>query len=186
MGKDAHAFSIRPRPEQSQSALTHAPYQVIPSAVGEGPKYSLGIRGERKPGDVVPGPNYMPPQFGKGGQGSTLYSRRDDPRQKARAATPGPGQYVIGSTMGEGKKFTVKARRFPPGEQGAAASPGPAQYLPQHLDGPGPRSIHGRIPEPKDKGKNPHYRLLESTFGKGTPKWTIGNRETLDLGPGVV
>lgn len=87
--------------------------------------------------------------------------------------------------MGEGKKFTVKARRFPPGAEGSPSGPGPGKYLPTFLDAPGPRSIHGLVPNPKDKEAKPPYVGLESTFGKGGPKWTIGNREKLDLGPGI-
>lgn len=185
LGKDAPAFSIRPRTEPSTSALTKAPYQVIPTTVGEGKKFSLGIRGKDPPIQVTPGPNYMPPAFGKGSQASSLYSRHGDVQTKARAATPGPGQYPIGTTMGGGKKFTVKARRFAPGEEGRADGPGPGKYLPQYQDGPGPRTIHGLVHDPTDKETKPKYVDIGSTFGKGTPKWTIGNREKLDIGPGI-
>jgi hypothetical protein len=78
----------------------------------------------------------------------------------------------------------VKARNFPPGEGGFPAGPGPGRYLPDFQDRPGMRSIHGRIPAPKDKEAAPGYVDIGSTFGNG-PKWTIGRKETLALGPGL-
>jgi hypothetical protein len=185
IGIEAPKFSIRPRPELSSSALTKAPYQMIPSCIGEGRKYSLGIRSKVGKTDVTPGPDYLPPTFGKGAQASSLYSRRGDVQARAKAASPGPGEYPIGTTVGQGKKFTVKARRFAPGEEGSPAGPGPGKYLPKWLDAPGPRSIHGLIHDPKDKETKPPYADIGSTFGKGAPKWTIGNREKLDIGPGI-
>jgi hypothetical protein len=186
LGKGAPAFSIRPRPELSTSALTKAPYQSVPSCIGEGRKYSLGIRSQIKGPELTPGPDYVPPQFGKTAQSSSLYSRRGDFQTKARAASPGPGQYPVATTIGQGRKFTVKARRFAPGEEGSTAGPGPGKYLPNYLDTPGPRSIHGLVHDPKDKETKPPYVDIGSTIGKGTPKWTIGNKERLDIGPGIV
>jgi hypothetical protein len=135
--------------------------------------------------EATPGPDYVPPGFGKGAQASSIYSRTGDPQAGKVADAPGPGQYVIGGTIGGGRKFTVKARRFPPGEEGCPAGPGPGRYIPKWLDGPGPRSIHGLVHDPKDNQTRPPYVDIGSTFGKGGPKWTIGNREKLDIGPGI-
>jgi hypothetical protein len=78
----------------------------------------------------------------------------------------------------------MKARQFPPGESGKPDGPGPGKYLPNYSDKPGMRSIHGKVSDPKDKEAKPQYVDIGSTFGNG-PKWTIGRKETLNLGPGL-
>jgi hypothetical protein len=46
------------------------------------------------------------------------------------------------------------------------------------------RSIHGKVRDPEDKETKAPYVDIGSTFGNG-PKYTIGRKETLALGPGL-
>jgi hypothetical protein len=186
VGKDARSFSIRARIEPSVKNLPTAPYQAIPSRVGDAPKWSFGGRTSLKPLAPTPGPAYLPPAFGKDAPASSFHGKIGPIKKKGDgdAAGPGPGQYPVGSDIGQGRKWTVKARNFPPGEAGFPAGPGPGRYLPNFMDRPGMRSIHGRIPDPKDKEQKAPYVDIGSTVGDG-PKWTIGRKETLALGPGL-
>lgn len=181
LGKDAPSFTIRSRIEQNKKPLA-VPYQAIPSTIGDGPKPSLHGRYDLKNKESTPGPNYVPPSFGKETKASSLYSRREP--KKSQDQVPGPGQYPIQSTVGAGKKYSMKARQFPPDERGVSASPGPA-YLPNFQDQPKGITIHNRIPDPKDKEPAPKYVALPSTIGNDGPKFTIGRREELELSPGL-
>jgi hypothetical protein len=185
VGRSVPAFSIRPRIETSTHARPDAALQVVPSAVGQGPKWSIGGRPKDKPPQRLPGPNYIPPPFGKGSRAAALYSRDHKPTKKrADQGGPGPGEYSVPGSIGQGYKFTLKVRQFPPGEGGKPIGPGPGAYLPNFMDAPGPRSIHPRVQEPKIHEIGAPYQNIGSTIGKDGPRWTIGNREMLELGPG--
>jgi hypothetical protein len=164
--------------------MPNAPYQAIPTSIGQAPKWSFGGRSKVKQPDVTPGPDYMPPTFGKGARTASLYSRRDENQRKQPITAPGPGEYPIAGTIGKGKKFTMKARQFPPPETGKPEGPGPAAYLPNFLDAPVPRTIHPLVPALGDTKTRAPYLDIGSTFGTG-PKITIGIKERLELGPGL-
>lgn len=186
LGSDAPRFSIRRRIDR-ETKVTGAPYECIKSTIGnDGPKYSFGNRRDiqgKDPGP--PGPNYVPPPFGKGSRQSSLYSRRDETKRTTPMQTPGPGEYAIKSEIGGGKKFTLKHRQFPPDENGKAVSPGPAAYTPKFNDAPPPRTIHPRLQDPADKEVKPGYSAPQYTFGSDAPKFTIGRKENMDLAPGI-
>jgi hypothetical protein len=184
VGTEVPSFSIRRRIEPSVKNLPNAPYQVIPSTVGQAQKWSFGGRTKEKPLEPTPGPAYVPPAFGKEAPASSFHGKIGLIKKKDAPSNPGPGQYPIPSEIGQGKKFTMKARQFPPGEAGKADGPGPGKYLPNFLDRPGMRSIHGNVSDPKDKEQRAPYVDIGSTFGNG-PKYTIGRKETLALGPGL-
>jgi hypothetical protein len=184
IGKDVPSYSIRQKCEPPTQHLTKAPYQAIPSTIGETQKWSFQGRPLERVREPTPGPNYMPPAFGKEGPGSSFHGKIGPNKKKGAQVDPGPGEYPITGEIGRGKKWTMKARQFPPGENGKPDGPGPGKYLPNEQNRPGHRSIHGKIPEPKDKEKRPQYVNIGSTMGDG-PKWTIGRKETLALGPGL-
>lgn len=185
LGKDAPKYSIRGRINRT-SKVSGAPYENVPSTIGrDGPKYSFGNRRDVKSKDPgPPGPNYMPPRFGKDSRQSSLYSRRDETKRTTPMQTPGPGEYPIKSSLGDGKKYTLKARQFPP-DEGKSDSPGPAAYAVNFNDAPPARTIHNRLADPKDKEPKPGYAPPIYTFGNNSPKFTIGRREDLELAPGL-
>lgn len=186
LGSDAPRYSIRRKVDQ-ESKVTGAPYTMIKSTIGnDGPKYSFGNRREIKEKDNgPPGPNYVPPPFGKESRKSSLYSRRDETKRTTPMQTPGPGQYAIKSEIGNGKKFTLKVRQFPPDENGKTVSPGPAAYSPSLNDKPKSISIHPKVPDPADKEVRAGYAAPQYTFGSDAPKFTIGRKENMDLAPGI-
>lgn len=185
LGRDAPKFTIRSRHDVDPK-IKGAPYQAIPSAVGQGPKWSFGARTGKEKIDPAPGPSYMPPAFGKEARASSMFSRRDVQKREAGAVSPGPGKYLIPGAVGEtGKKYTLKARQFPPNE-GGASGPGPGKYNPNFMDAPTAVTIHSRLVDPKDKEPAPKYVNLPPKFGTEGPMFTIGRREELDLAAGLV
>jgi hypothetical protein len=127
----------------------------------------------------------MPPQFGKGSRAASLYSREHKVEKKQdNSRGPGPGEYPIPGSIGQGHKFTLKGRQFPPGEGGKPSGPGPGTYLPNFMDATVPRSIHPRVPDPEHKESAAPYGNIGSMIGKDGPRWTIGNKEKLELGAG--
>jgi hypothetical protein len=184
IGKNVPSFSIRQKCEPSTAHIPKAPYQVIPTTIGDGLKWSFHGRPNDKAKEPTPGPNYVPPAFGKEAPASSFHGKIGPNKKKGSPADPGPGEYPISGEIGKGKKWTMKARQFPPGEAGKPDGPGPGKYLPNDQYRPGHRSIHPLVPDPKDKETKPQYVDIGSTVGEG-PKWTIGRKETLALGPGL-
>lgn len=179
------SYSLRSRidiPDRS----ARAPYQKIPDEMGNnGPKYSLTSRRDVKAREVPPGPNYMPPPFGSDARKYSLASSRRDRRRDPSKEPPGPGQYDInGGRTNDGRKYSMKGRNFFP-EEGKSSSPGPA-YLPDYnnvLPSARKITIRDRVPDPKAK-VGPGYYDIGTTIGQG-PKITIGNKEKLNVRPGL-
>ncbi|EAY05506.1 hypothetical protein TVAG_080980 [Trichomonas vaginalis G3] len=130
-GSDAPKFTIKGRPKDRQDETPGPQYQALKSTVGEGPKFSFHGRPKDSKLDQSPGPDYVPPAFGKGSQASSFHMRKD-PKTDAKNTNPGPGEYVIPSTIGAGgHKYTMKARVFPR-DGPESAAPGPSAYTPNY------------------------------------------------------
>ncbi len=61
--------------------------------------------------------------IGKDSQGKTMGMRLNE---KQREEVPGPGQYEMRATVGEGPKWAVGTE--PRGKDALSSSPGPGQY----------------------------------------------------------
>jgi hypothetical protein len=101
----------------------------LPSTVGTGRKYSLSSR-HAEPKNDVPGPTYVPPDFGSRAKTSAFHQRIGhwgirDP------VGPGPGKYQTRTAGMDGVKYTLKARQFP-ANTGGPAGPGGGQYIPDY------------------------------------------------------
>jgi hypothetical protein len=118
------AFSIKGRHESAEKPNT-APYQMLPSTVGEGPKYSLHSRPADRDAVQSPGPNYIHSPHGTDAAKYSMTSQHD---AKPLGETPGPGQYTVGSSIVDAPKFTLHGRT--PKAIGGTASPGPTAYSP--------------------------------------------------------
>jgi hypothetical protein len=75
VGKEVPSFSIRPRIEPSVKSLPNAPYQAVPSTVGDAPKWSFGGRSKERGRESTPGPSYVPPAFGRDARGSSFHGK---------------------------------------------------------------------------------------------------------------
>lgn len=144
---DGLKYSIRARFPVPQSTLD--PYLVnLPTTVGEGPKISVSGKCDPPHPWVPPGPNYVPPPFGKDAHKVVFKKSRKRPRINR---TPGPSDYHI----------TPKAAR-------AVGTESPRI----NIRTGGPRQLWGTIESPGPACYKPrHMQARESS-----PKWTIGHR----------
>lgn len=179
--RDTPAYSLRSR-INTPTDVIRAPYQQIPSKIGEGYKYSLGCKPNELKGFVTPGPNYQPPKFGSDSIKCSLSSRHERKRDISKEP-PGPGQYQI-EPPNDGRKWTMKARNFRDTEK--HDGPGSGAYMPNYervLPSVRRNQILERI-TPKKEAPGPGYYDLGSTFSG--PKITIGRKESLAVRPGRV
>lgn len=134
IGSSSRAYSMTPRRNPDTKVKTDVPgpgAHQIKSHIGEGPKYSASSRVVEFKQNSGPGPSDYEqgdrltlgktPRWGFG-----TSQRLDAPMEKAHAATPGPGTYLLGSAVGDGPRFSMKAR--PMGSRGKDVSPGPGAY----------------------------------------------------------
>lgn len=174
------SYSMRSRIDGSQDVIK-APYQMVPSTIGEGLKYSLSSRPKDLKKPTTPGPNYNPPKFGSDATKCSLSSRYERKRDISKEP-PGPGQYKV-EMPNEGRKWTMKARNFKDGTKNIG--PGSGAYMPNYdkvLPSARKSTILERFHQ-KKQVQGPGYYDLGSTFSP--PKITIGHRETLAVRPGV-
>ncbi|OHT16410.1 hypothetical protein TRFO_02653 [Tritrichomonas foetus] len=144
---DGLKYSIRSRfPIPS---YTNDPYLVnLPTTVGNVPKINMHGRCDPPNPFVPPGPNYVPPAFGK--DAHSIRFKKDRKREKKKPG-PGPADYTISRTAGkmvgtESPRTNIRTGG-PRQLWGTIESPGPAVYKPRH----------------------------DSTRAS-SPRWTIGNR----------
>ena len=161
------ARRIEDKPDKNMSPELH----MLKSTVGDGPKYSFQGRPKTPKKDNSPGPNYMPPAFGSDSQKSTFHGYVKE--KPIGSDAPGPGQYAVPSTIGQGKKFSMKGRIYPP-DGPESSSPGPSMYSPNYEAAmPGIRHTHiGSRPQdrkPKDPGPGPGEYVIPSTLKKNAP-----------------
>lgn len=131
-GADAIHWTIKGRPKDRVDETPGPQYQALKSTVGEGPKFSFHGRPQDSKKEQSPGPDYMPPAFGKGSQASSFHMRKELKQDGPNKDGPGPGAYYIPSSIGAGgKKFTMKARQFPR-DGPESAGPGPSAYTPNY------------------------------------------------------
>ena len=191
IGRDCPKFTIsgkiepKERNDQDDKGIG---YQVIPSSVGNGPKYSLRGRPKEAKQEQTPGPSYVPPAFGKDAKTSAFHIKRE-PKGKNEKTSPGPGEYAVPSTIGAGKKFSMKGRVFPP-EMGESAGPGPAEYNPE-FDAVMPKvqqsSMHIRPAErkQKDTGPGPGLYSIPSTLNQNPVSFHKRTEQHIDkISPG--
>lgn len=172
------SYSLRSRIDTPQDVIK-APYQAVPSKIGEGLKYSLSSRPKDPKRQATPGPNYQPPKFGSDAIKCSLSSKYD---RKRDSSTPGPGQYKV-EVPNEGRKWTMKARNFKDGQKNVG--PGSGAYMPNYekvLPSARKSTILERFHQKKET-PGPGYYDLGSTFSQ--PKITIGRKENLAVRPGV-
>ena len=170
------SFTMKGRHEIPVKPNT-APYRDLPSTVGEGPKIALSSRHNDPNPYVTPGPNYIPPTIGDDAAKIT-FSGRTAEAADPRKDNPGPGAYDYKPQFGnDAQKSTFHQRT---GTEVPDISPGPAAYSPEKPKSGQAATMHIR-PKDKTPEETPGYYKLPSTLTG--PKYTIGNREDLDLEP---
>lgn len=174
-------FTMKSRHETTQQ-VTAAPYRDLPSTIGQGPKISMYSRHETRRVSDTPGPSYVPPAMGTDSKKISM-GIRTNTSHDSRAETPGPGAYNIRPQFAtDAKKFSMRSRTKNLNE-GESASPGPGAYAPNY-DATRKRAptatmhVRTKMHQPEE---TPGYVALPSTLGG--PKFSIGQRETLDLVP---
>jgi hypothetical protein len=180
IGADARKYSMRSRIDTKKTKLD-VPYVAIPSTFGSGPKVSFHGRSESPKTESTPGPNYMPPSFGSDTSKFSFGNRRDISKRATSAHTPGPGEYQIPSSIGQGKKFSIKGREKPP--ESKEQNPGPAKYSPEYDKlYPGRKTEIGkRFKEKKFQPMGKYYMLPDMDRG---PAFTIGRKDNLEVQAG--
>ncbi|OHT03172.1 hypothetical protein TRFO_06855 [Tritrichomonas foetus] len=113
------SFGGRPHEKEKEKGIG---YENIGSTIGAGPKWSFHARPKERNIQSSPGPDYLPPSFGKNAPSSSFHGYVKQIRSSDKS--PGPGQYQVNSPITKGKGFTLKARVFPP-DEGKNDSPGP-------------------------------------------------------------
>ena len=173
MGDDTPKWTIKNRYSQNVETLDPALVN-LPSTVGEGPKHSLSGRPTERISTDTPGPNYIPPQIGHDAPKASLAGRTGTDKYNTN---PGPGTYNIGSGR-SGPSYTLKGRTE---IRASHDGPGPAAYYPDYTvtkKSSRKSTMHIRPKDPQPRDSVGYYKL-PSTLGG--PRFTIGNRETLDL-----
>ena len=175
------SYSLSSRHNDISTRPETAPYRVLPSTFGQGPKISMSSRHATKLSNTEsPGPTYVPPSLGSDAPKISMTSRHAQVR--GSQDTPGPGAYSIQSSIGSGKGPVFHARAGDPMHVNTD-SPGPGAYLPDMnavLRKAPAASMHVRtkLNEPES---TPGYVDLGSTLnGRG---FTIGRKEGLDIVP---
>ncbi|CAE8611864.1 unnamed protein product [Polarella glacialis] len=133
MGATGQSWTMSPRRNQSKSGTGETPgpgTHSLRTILGDGPKYTVSKRYDDPNKHLGPGPG----EYHQAQQTSELpswgfgKSNRPDTVGAAHLATPGPGAYMVGSTVGNGPRVTMKGRH-----------PGPR---PQQMPGPGAHGGH--------------------------------------------
>jgi hypothetical protein len=175
---DAPKFTMKGRPELQAQRLD-APYQTIPSSVGDGPKISMASRHAEKGPTETPGPGYMPPSLGADGRKSSMAGRHDAGRD-SRLDNPSPAAYNITPAFAnDAHKFTLHQRTG--GQNDQSVSPGPGQYQP-NIDAMLPKA-----PAPTMHIR-PQNRTVEITPGPGqypVARGLGGTKSTFHIRPQV-
>ena len=143
----APSWTIKHKYTKKQAESTGG-YEVLPSSIGESPKWSLRSRQKTRDFVAAPGPNYVPPPFGKDAHSSALHQRPREP--KDMKVSPGPGKYDTRPGT-SGPRYSVKGRQFPP-DEGKIEGPGPGKYLPDFtkvMDSSQKCGIGVRLEDPK-------------------------------------
>ena len=179
IGSESPSFTIKGRHETISRPVT-APYRALPSTIGQGPKFTMTSRHKDRDISTTPGPNYEPPAFGSDAKKISMSYRHSEVRD-SRADNPGPGAYDVQPKFAkEATAYTLKGRTKNQWES-ESISPGPAAYSPDYSkvrkSAPSP-TMHIR-PQQRTVEETPGYVDLGSTLSG--PKYTIGNRETLDV-----
>jgi hypothetical protein len=169
-------FTIKNRREVKEHPNT-APYRVLASMVGEGPKISLSSRHREPKGPVAPGPTYVPPNFGEDDQKNSIGYRGPGPKDP-HLGEPGPGAYnTCGNLAEEPTKITIAPRY---GRERPNTNPAPDQYDPDWQKtrrAPTMPAIRVKPPDGKLESR-PGYVLLQSTLGG--PAYTMKGGDNLD------
>ena len=188
---------------KAKTNVTDGSYQALPSTIGTGPKYSLGLRHKQFDQMQTPGPLWAPPAFGSDSPRIAFHHKETSRKVES---TPGPLTFED-PTLKTSPKFSIKSRVFPKND-GESSSPGPGKYGPdynavlpsarrvtikgrteqkQGTSTPGPYSIpndfkpkgisfHCKGYEPKqDQTPGPKY-LVETNIGTDAPKYSIRPR----------
>ncbi|OHT04919.1 hypothetical protein TRFO_27477 [Tritrichomonas foetus] len=172
-------FTIKGRHEEVDHSL-NVGYLNIGTRIGEGPKASLSGRHRELHQTPTPGPTYVPPGIGSDARKNSMHVRTQEiPDDRIR--NPGPGAYDSSPRFGhDSLKYSLRGRTA---KDYGDVSPGPAAYTPNfratRKTSPA-ASMHIRPKEP-ERQQTPGYLKLPSTFSG--PRYTIGNRETLDMMP---
>eukprot|EP00927_Polykrikos_kofoidii_P067160 TRINITY_DN62678_c0_g1_i1.p1 TRINITY_DN62678_c0_g1~~TRINITY_DN62678_c0_g1_i1.p1 ORF type:complete len:268 (-),score=20.87 TRINITY_DN62678_c0_g1_i1:140-856(-) len=132
LGHEGKSFSLTPR--RGTRARENGEFpgpgaHEMKTHIGEGPKFSASPRRSLGKRDAGPGPGKYDqtdapvaekqPRWGFG------TSQRPDTASGLQGTTPGPGAYLMGSSVGEGPKYSMQARRLGPRPQ---PSPGPGAH----------------------------------------------------------
>ena len=178
--KAAPAFTMKSRHETNSRPIS-APYHVLPSTVGDGPKIHLASRHNTESSENYPGPGYIPPALGSNSKKFTMGLRHTEGRD-SRTDNPGPGAYNIEPKFAkDALKFSLHGRT---GDRSTeTVSPGPGAYKPNFdavKSKPPTSSLHIR-PKERTVEQTPGYVDLGTTLTG--PKFTIGAREKVPVVP---
>jgi len=129
-GNRAPKISIKNKYE-TKDRTVGSPYQMVPSTIGTGKKYSISSRIDVRTYVETPGPDYVPPQFGAEAPKCYFHIRNSVGVVK-KSDIPGPGAYVTEKQFGkDGKKFSIQNRAFVK-EEGEIPGPGVGKLLPDY------------------------------------------------------
>jgi hypothetical protein len=124
---NATQWSIKHQyPDRDRS--NRAGYDALPTTIGTAQKWSLSSRHKERNYNEVPGPKYVPPDFGKDGH-ITCFHQRTRAGDPVFADGPGVGKYRYDCDLDPGHKYSMKARLFPD-NMGRIDGPGAGKYLP--------------------------------------------------------
>jgi len=148
INKSTPSFTIKSRHETELRPIS-APYILLPSTIGTGPKPKLASRHFLKDTKNTPGPNYVPPSLGSEGK-KIAFGVKHIQNKGSQHDNPGPGAYDVPPMFSkQSLKSTLHGRTYINNNE--SISPGPASYMP-NIDAVKPKapasSMHIR---PKEK-----------------------------------
>ena len=125
-GNESPRYSIANRYKDKKNT-TDGSYQAIPSTIGTGPKWTLGVKHKEFGPMKTPGPLYAPPAFGSDSPKISFHQKR---YEKKVESTPGPLTYED-PTLKTSPRYTMRQRVYPKND-GESCSPGPGKYHPDY------------------------------------------------------
>eukprot|EP00928_Gymnodinium_smaydae_P053541 TRINITY_DN37510_c0_g1_i1.p1 TRINITY_DN37510_c0_g1~~TRINITY_DN37510_c0_g1_i1.p1 ORF type:complete len:244 (+),score=16.72 TRINITY_DN37510_c0_g1_i1:167-898(+) len=131
-GNAGQSYSLTPRRPargKEQKDYPGPGAHDLKSTIGAGPKFTAISRRILDKKDHVPGPGEYEqvdnPVAEKNPSWGFGTASRPDTASRSNHATPGPGDYITASAVGEGPKYSMQARRV---GQRPAPSPGPGAH----------------------------------------------------------
>ena len=167
-GEGVPKYSMKGR--YTQSRKVDDPYLVnLPSTIGDVPKITMHGRVDPPNPYVPPGPNYVPPPFGK--EAKNIRFTRARKRERI-PKSPGPADYTIskvaGKMVGTESPMTNIRTGGPRQLWGTIEGPGPAVYKPRYerVKARSPRWTIGQKYNDRKKDRTGEYIPQRSSLDK--------------------